>query len=183
MLIIYYDKLIKSLSGETDLAIIVSKIYQQKAGIGFYKEIDDPVVRAYTTSQNKYKSSSGNHFLQSLKIAMECYGEDLKSLTSPINETYYARTSFPIPEKIQIPEVGAVSNTNIVPKLAVATKTKSTELHIYDDDRKKQFESLREALIKGKDKTQASVGIVVKTTELFDSNILKSPQESKKERV
>ena len=67
----YYERLINQLQNETNLAVIVAKIYQQKAGSGFYKDISDPVVRAYTTSKNKYPSSAGNHYLQSLKIAQE----------------------------------------------------------------------------------------------------------------
>lgn len=77
-LTIYYRDLIKKLQGETNLAVIVAKIYQQKAGIGYYKDISDPVERAYTTSKNKYPSSSGNHYLQSLKIANEY-------LNAPVN--------------------------------------------------------------------------------------------------
>lgn len=67
----YYSGLINSLQNETRLEVIVAKIYQKKAGVGFYTEISDPVLRAYTTSKNKYQSSAGNHYLQSLKIAAE----------------------------------------------------------------------------------------------------------------
>lgn len=70
-LILYYDKLINELKNETDLPTIVAKIYQAKAGINFYKNISDPIERAYTTAKNKYSSSSGNHYLQSVKIAQE----------------------------------------------------------------------------------------------------------------
>ena len=68
----YYSGLINSLQNETRLEVIVAKIYQKKAGIGFYPELsNDPVLRAYTTSKYKYPSSAGNHYLQSLKIAAE----------------------------------------------------------------------------------------------------------------
>lgn len=68
----YYSGLINSLQNEARLEVIVAKIYQQKAGIGFYPELsNDPVLRAYTTSKYKYPSSAGNHYLQSLKIAAE----------------------------------------------------------------------------------------------------------------
>lgn len=68
----YYSGLIKSLQNETRLEVIVAKIYQQKAGSGFYPELsNDPVLRAYKTAADKYSSSDDNHYLQSLKIAAE----------------------------------------------------------------------------------------------------------------
>lgn len=68
----YYSDLINSLQNETRLEVIVAKIYQQKAGIGFYPEFsNDPVLRAYKTAEYKYPNSDGNHYLQSLKIASE----------------------------------------------------------------------------------------------------------------
>ena len=71
-LVKYYSKLINSLQGETRLEVIVAKIYQKKAGMGFYPELKhDPVLRAYKTSKEQYPSSAGNHYLQSLKIANE----------------------------------------------------------------------------------------------------------------
>lgn len=80
----YYSELINSLQNEARLEVIVAKIYQQKAGIGFYPELsNDPVLRAYTTSKNKYPSSAGNHYLQSLKIAAEY----LKVPVTPIDDT------------------------------------------------------------------------------------------------
>lgn len=88
-LTIYYDSLIKKLKGETNLAVIVAKIYQQKAGIGYYADINEPILRAYTTSKNKYPSSSGNHYLQSLKIAQEYYfnGQTPPKSDPPVEET------------------------------------------------------------------------------------------------
>ena len=68
----YYSGLINSLQNETRLEVIVAKIYQKKAGMGFYPELKhDPVLRAYKTSKEQYPSSAGNHYLQSLKIANE----------------------------------------------------------------------------------------------------------------
>ena len=68
----YYSGLINSLQNETRLEVIVAKIYQQKAGAGFYPELsNDPVLQAYKTAADKYPSSDGNHYLQSLKIAAE----------------------------------------------------------------------------------------------------------------
>ena len=62
-LTLYYSTLINSLRGETNLAVIVAKIYQQKAGVGFHKEISDPIIRAYETSKDKYATGSGeNHY-------------------------------------------------------------------------------------------------------------------------
>lgn len=85
----YYSDLINKLKGETNLAVIVAKIYQQKAGVGFCKDIEDPVVRAYTTSSIYYKSSGGNHYLQSLKIANEYLGSPVEpSADSPIDGDY-----------------------------------------------------------------------------------------------
>ena len=85
----YYSGLINSLQNETRLEVIVAKIYQQKAGIGFYPELsNDPVLRAYTTSKNKYPSSAGNHYLQSLKIAAEYLNVPVTPIddTTPVND-------------------------------------------------------------------------------------------------
>ena len=68
----YYSGLINSLQNEARLEVIVAKIYQQKAGAGFYPELsNDPVLRAYNTAADKYPSYDGNHYLQSLQIADE----------------------------------------------------------------------------------------------------------------
>lgn len=85
----YYSGLINSLQNETRLEVIVAKIYQQKAGIGFYPELsNDPVLRAYKTAEYKYPSSTGNHYLQSLKIASEYLNGPVTSIdnTVPVNE-------------------------------------------------------------------------------------------------
>ena len=85
----YYSELINSLQNEVRLEVIVAKIYQQKAGIGFYPELsNDPVLRAYTTLKNKYPSSAGNHYLQSLKIAAEYLNVPVTPIddTTPVND-------------------------------------------------------------------------------------------------
>ena len=92
-LVLYYGKLISQLKGETNLAVIVAKIYQQKAGIGFYTNISDPVERAYTTSRNKYPSSAGNHYLQSVKIAQEYLGAPIAPSTVQPEEYTYTNTT------------------------------------------------------------------------------------------
>lgn len=85
-LTIYYGDLIKQLQGVTNLAVIVAKIYQQKAGIGFYRNISDPIERAYTTSKNKYPSSAGNHYLQSLKVAQQYLNAPVTPSSVPVSE-------------------------------------------------------------------------------------------------
>lgn len=87
-LTLYYGSLINKLKGETNLAVIVAKIYQQKAGVGLYQNISYPVVRAYTTSMNKYPSSTGNHYLQSLKIAAEYLDAPVIPSSVPYPEEY-----------------------------------------------------------------------------------------------
>ena len=85
----YYSELINSLQNETRLEVIVAKIYQQKAGIGFYPEhSNDPVLRAYKTAEYKYPSSDGNHYLQSLKIATEYLNVPVTPIddTVPVND-------------------------------------------------------------------------------------------------
>ena len=85
----YYSELINSLQNEARLEVIVAKIYQKKAGIGFYPELsNDPVLRAYTTSKYKYPSSAGNHYLQSLKIAAEYLNVPVTPIddTTPVND-------------------------------------------------------------------------------------------------
>ena len=85
----YYSGLIKSLQNETRLEVIVAKIYQQKAGAGFYPELsNDPVLRAYKTAADKYSSSDDNHYLQSLKIAAEYLNVPVTPTddTAPVND-------------------------------------------------------------------------------------------------
>ena len=85
----YYSELINSLQNETRLEVIVAKIYQQKAGIGFYPEhSNDPVLRAYKTAESQYPSSAGNHYLQSLKIAAEYLNVPVTPIddTVPVND-------------------------------------------------------------------------------------------------
>jgi len=113
-LTIYYQDLIKKLQGETNLAVIVAKIYQQKAGVGFYKDISDPIVRAYITARNKYPSSTGNHYLQSLKIAQEYIGAPItpSSVSAPVYE--YSNSN----------NVSSLSSSSS----SIATTVKSSEL-------------------------------------------------------
>jgi len=86
-LTLYYSGVINKLKGETNLAVIVAKIYQQKAGNGFFQNISDPIIRAYTTSRDKYPSSAGNHYLQSLKIAQQYLDAPIAPDTVPVSET------------------------------------------------------------------------------------------------
>ena len=85
-LTIYYGDVINKLKGETNLAVIVARIYQKKAGVGFYQNEQDPIRRAYITSRDKYPSSAGNHYLQSLKIAYEYMGSPIPADTVPPTE-------------------------------------------------------------------------------------------------
>ena len=110
-LIIYYNSVIKALDGVTDLPTIVAKIYQYKAGNGFYKDINDPVERAYITAKNKYYSPAGNHYLQSLKIASEYLGVPVDPATTDTMVTDYT-ISFPeAPTKTSKSPINIVSNT------------------------------------------------------------------------
>ena len=92
-LTLYYNSLINKLKGETNLAVIVAKIYQQKAGSGYCSNISDPVIRAYETSKRYYPSSSGNHYLQSLKIAADYIGAPIKPASVPAVEGDYTTAS------------------------------------------------------------------------------------------
>lgn len=85
-LTLYYSDVINSLKGEKNIAKIVAKIYQKKAGSGFFKNISDPIERAYVTSRDKYPSSAGNHYLQSLKIAYDYLGAPIPPDTVPVTE-------------------------------------------------------------------------------------------------
>jgi hypothetical protein len=76
----YYEKAINKLikNGETNLAMIVAKIYQEKAGIGLMKQYSsDPIKRAHETAGRHYKHEDGNTYLLSLKLAQEYLGVDL----------------------------------------------------------------------------------------------------------
>ena len=94
-LTIYYSGLINELKDEENLAVIVAKIYQKKAGSGFYQNLKhDPVLRAYTTSKNKYPSKAGNHYLQSLKIAAEYIDAPIEPASVPPMEGETVYTSY-----------------------------------------------------------------------------------------
>lgn len=76
----YYEKAINKLikNGETNLAMIVAKIYQEKAGIGLMQQYNsDPIQRAHETAARYYRHEDGNTYLQSLKLAQEYLGVDL----------------------------------------------------------------------------------------------------------
>lgn len=106
----YYKDLIKQLENETNLAVIVAKIYQKKAGVGFYQDISDPILRAYTTAKEKYPSDAGNHYLQSLKVAQEYLKCPIEpSSVSPISgdyvqNSYSYTTSIPF-DPMNVPEI------------------------------------------------------------------------------
>ena len=112
-LTIYYSKLIKELQNENNLAVIVAKIYQQKAGIGYNKSEKDPIIRAYKTSRDKYKSTAGNHYLQSLKIAYDYMGEpippdSIKTMEGDVVNTSYEKQSSTSYESVTPTEISAM---------------------------------------------------------------------------
>lgn len=114
-LTLYYSTLINSLRGETNLAVIVAKIYQQKAGVGFHKEISDPIIRAYETSKDKYATSSGeNHYLMSLKVASEYLNCPVPPASTPVSGDYVISSDSP--ESSQAPSgsigCGTISGMN-----------------------------------------------------------------------
>lgn len=88
-LVLYYDSVIKKLKGVTDIPTIVAKIYQQKAGIGLCSGISNPVERAYATARDYYKTGNGqNHYLMSLKIAMDYLGAPIPPASVPVTGDY-----------------------------------------------------------------------------------------------
>lgn len=180
----YYERLINQLQNETNLAVIVAKIYQQKAGSGFYKDISDPVVRAYTTSKNKYPSSAGNHFLQSVKIAQEYLKCPIETTNTqaPIDDYVSSGTSSgnqSFGNIISPRDNTSVNTTNTVSRLASATKPKDNVLKL-EDARKTEFESLRNKMTADAPDMGRTI---LMTSELYDSNILKGSQESRKEKL
>lgn len=70
------------------------------------------------------------------------------------------------------------TNQTKVPNLANATKQKNTIL-TQGDKRKSEFESLQSTMVSNLPETGREIYL---TQELYDSNILKSGQESKKEK-
>ena len=178
----YYEKLINQLQNETNLAVIVAKIYQQKAGSGFYTHIGDPVVRAYATSRDKYPSSAGNHYLNSLKIAQEYLKCPIKTTDDqPLIGDYIVFN--PSSSGVSfVNENGEVVNVPKVPNkvtmLAYAKRSNDNVLK-QSDSRKVEFESLRNKMTT--DSPEMGRDILM-TAELYDSNILKGSQESRKER-
>ena len=92
-LTLYYSDVIKKLDGEKNIAVIVARIYQKKAGVGFFQNVTDPIERAYVTSRDKYPSSAGNHYLQSLKIAYDYLGSPIPPDTVPVSEYTTSQTA------------------------------------------------------------------------------------------
>lgn len=185
---IYYADLINELRNETNLAVITAKIYQKKAGIGFYKNISDPVERAYTTSKNKYPSSAGNHYLQSLSIAQQYTGAPVAPYTADaiVPDVYYASndTQKSTQKSTQTNRQSASSNNvnttpNQVYMLSSATK-KNDNILKQSDDRKSEFSSLQNAMASNTPQMGREIYL---TEDMYDSNILKGSQESKKEMV
>lgn len=178
----YYEKLINQLQNETNLAVIVAKIYQQKAGSGFYTQISDPIVRAYTTSREKYPSSAGNHYLNSLKIAQEYLKCQVKTTGNQSEIGDYIVSNPSSSGVSYVNENGEVVNIPNVPNkvsmLAYAKKANDNVLK-QNDSRKAEFESLRNKMTTNSPEMGREILI---TSELYDSNILKGPQESRKER-
>lgn len=169
--VLYYGGVIKSLANENNLAVIVAKIYQFKAGQGFFKNITDPVVKAYTTAKEKYHSSSGNHFLRSLKVAQQYLGCPVEpgevaegSYTSPAGDINYEYVENSVPNKVY--------------KLASANKPRPNVLD-GSSDRKSEFEALQNEMCNN---TPEMGRDIILSGEMYDSNILKGSQESKKEK-
>lgn len=156
-LVKYYENTINKLKNENDLAVITAMIYQQKAGTGFYKDISDPVVRAYTTSKNKYKSSAGNHYLQSLKIAMEFMGEEATVDQRQLYSNTYASS--------------ASGNSNMVKGLSSFSGKSSKISNEHNaSDRKDEFLSLQSKMMSD---TPELGREIIPTSQMYDSNILK----------
>lgn len=173
---IYYQKLINSLTSENNLANITAKIYQTKAGTSYYKDISDPIERAYTTSKTYYPSTAGNHYLQSVKIAQEYCG-------SPISPTTFDEAVqsdyFYTPSKFTDYSYEKYVNSNNVPYLSSATKRKESVLQ-QTEVRKNEFDALRTSMV---NKAPQLGRNILLSEELYDSNILKGSQESKKDRT
>ena len=131
-LTLYYSDVIKKLTKDPNnppnLETIVAKIYQHKAGNGFYKNISDPVERAYITAQNKYYSSAGNHYLQSLKIAREYLGVPVDPATVDTNAVDY---SVSLPSELGSSESAEpIVTTGTISNMNKSKRKKTTRGHI-----------------------------------------------------
>lgn len=171
----YYNDLISKLENMDDISVITAKIYQQKAGNGYFTNISDPIERAYVTADKKYPSTSGNHFLKSLKVALQ-YNETVGG-QDPVggddfNPFVYSNSEF----KTNDTNIQHISN--IVSNLSMAGKTRNDYTQL-DDSRKTEFESLRNTLVSNTPDFGREINL---TDEIYGPNILKGDQESKKER-
>ena len=181
-LVLYYKKIIDELSKETNLAVVVAKIYQQKAGIGYCKDITDPIERAYETAKRYYPSSAGNHYLQSLKIAEEYFDHPVNPSVSPLSPTAEYVVTYPSSSTMVASNTVSTSTpmtSNVVYKLS-SSNNKNDKVLVQSDKRKNEFETLRKTMVSNAEQFGKTIFM---TAELYDSNILKSGQESKKERV
>ena len=128
----YYENAINKLikNGETNLAMIVAKIYQEKAGIGLMKQYSsDPIKRAHETAGRHYKHEDGNTYLLSLKLAKEYLGVDLptdmkvepgKEIPVMGDVVYYD------PNKILTSSTSKVINTQNISSINEGNKNKKT---------------------------------------------------------
>lgn len=176
-LVLYYNDVIKKLANEENLAVIVAKIYQQKAGIGFFKNISDPVNRAYTTAKEKYKSSSGNHFLKSLKVAQQYMGlGTYPTMDNPLNDVssyggaMYASSN-----------TGKSTSPNSVVALSSSNKTER-DMMKYKSSRRDEFEALMNKMVSDTPGMGRNI-MTVNPKDMYDSNILKGDQKSKIKRT
>lgn len=118
-LMLYYRDVLSDCNKEkNNLANIVARIYQKKCASGLYKEVNDPVIRAYKTGLKRHPDQNGLHFLQVLRLAKEYYyGETVPpGATAPINgdqstNTYDYTPKPPIDPK-NVPEVSGMSKSN-----------------------------------------------------------------------
>lgn len=128
----YYENAINKLikNGETNLAMIVAKIYQEKAGIGLMKQYSsDPIKRAHETAGRHYKHEDGNTYLLSLKLAQEYLGVDL-----PTNMKVEPGKEIPVmgdvvyydPNKILTSSTSKVINTQNISSINEGNKNKKT---------------------------------------------------------
>ena len=193
-LLLYYDSIIKSLANETNLAVITAKIYQKKAGQGFFQEESDPIVQAFKTAARHYKqgeSQTGNTYLRSLSIAQQ-YLNNPPVATTPAVSDYYNSGGSVYSGGYSYSAGGStysgryfnnVSETtnvtgikNNVMKLSSSSKYYKNQFLKQNDNRKKEFESLQTSMTEG----SLDMGMdIYLSQELYDSNILKGSQESK----
>ena len=170
-LVIYYNDVIKKLANEQNLAVIVAKIYQHKAGMGYYSNISDPITRAYITAKNKYSSSSGNHYLQSLKIAQEYLGSPIEPSSVTISENFSGGASTTSPNQPR--PIMASRGANKVYRLSDSTNDKNKRV---SDRRKENFANM----VNGFSENAPELGRnIIISSEMYGSEILKEGQKPK----